>query len=133
MVDKISVTVQVDLDGKYVRIVATGCLTGASQRALHPLIRRARVLTPGIHVIVDLRGAHLVEPVAVDLVAQQAEQHVEDHGRARIADVGVAVDRGAADIERHPRRIGGFERALGARGCIVEVQGHLCGKGFGPI
>ncbi|MEX5303287.1 hypothetical protein [Kocuria sabuli] len=74
MVDKISVTVQVDLDGKYGRIVATGCLTGAGQRALHPLIRRARALTPGTHVVVDIRGAHLMEPAGVDLLRRAVAQ-----------------------------------------------------------
>lgn len=74
MVDTISVTVQVDLDGEYARIVATGCLTGAGQWALHPLIRRARVLPRGTHVIVGLRGAHHVEPAGVDLLRRAVAQ-----------------------------------------------------------
>ncbi|GAA1757516.1 hypothetical protein [Kocuria aegyptia] len=65
---KLSVTVQVDLDGRTIRILATGCLTDASQRALHPLLRRARSLTPGIHVTVDLTGARHVEATGVQLL-----------------------------------------------------------------
>lgn len=67
---KLSVTVQVDLDGKNVRIIATGCLTRASQRALQALIGRAHTLTSGIHVTVDLTGAHHVEAAGVDLLRQ---------------------------------------------------------------
>lgn len=103
MVDKISVTVQVDLDGKYVRIVATGCLTGASQRALHPLIRRARVLTPGIHVIVDLRGAHLVEPVAVDLLRRA----VARDGAVELALPDPLPDHLLTPVDRPPGVSGG--------------------------
>lgn len=54
------------------RIVATGCPTEAGRRALHPLIHRARSPTPGIHVTVDLRGAHHVEPAGVDLLRRSA-------------------------------------------------------------
>ncbi|GEO97250.1 hypothetical protein [Kocuria turfanensis] len=70
---KLSVTVQVDLDGEYVRVLATGCLTEASQRALHPLIRRARILTPGIHVTVDLSGAHHIEATGMELLRRALE------------------------------------------------------------
>jgi hypothetical protein len=73
---KLSVTVQIDLDGQSLRILAAGCLTAASQRALHPLIRRARTLTPGIHVSVDCTGAHHVEPAGVELL-RAATDHDE--------------------------------------------------------
>lgn len=68
MSHKLSVTVQIDLDGKSVRIVVTGCVTEASQRALPPLIRRARNLTPGVQVTVDLSGAQHIEASGVDLL-----------------------------------------------------------------
>ncbi|MNO64744.1 hypothetical protein D3C76_554810 [compost metagenome] len=35
------------------------------------------------------------------VVAQQPGQQVEHHGRARIANVRIVVDRGAADVHRH--------------------------------
>lgn len=76
MTHKLSVTVQVALDGKALRVLVTGCLTAASQRALHPLIRRARTLTPGIHVTVDCTGAHHVEAAAVGLL-RAATDHDE--------------------------------------------------------
>ncbi|MEX5260189.1 hypothetical protein [Kocuria sp. CPCC 205263] len=66
-------TVQVDLDGQALRVLATGCLTAASQRALHPLIRRARTLTPGIHVTVDCTGAHHVELAGVELLREATD------------------------------------------------------------
>ncbi|GEO95952.1 hypothetical protein [Kocuria turfanensis] len=62
---KLSVLVQVDLDGRYVRLLVTGCLTEANQHALHPLIRRARTLIPPVTVSVDLTAAEHVEGSAV--------------------------------------------------------------------
>lgn len=70
---KLSVLVQVDLDGKHVRLVVTGCVTEVNHRALCPLIRRARTLVPGIAVIVDITSAHHVEPAAVDLLRWAAD------------------------------------------------------------
>ena len=70
---KLSVLVQVDLDGRHVRLVVTGCLTEVNHRALCPVVRRARTLVPGIAVIVDATSAHHVEPAAVDLLRWAAE------------------------------------------------------------
>lgn len=70
---KLSVLVQVDLDGKHIRLVVTGCVTELNHRALCPLVRRARTLVPGIAVIVDITSAHHVEPAAVDLLRWAAE------------------------------------------------------------
>lgn len=68
MEHKLSVLVQVDLDGSYVRLVVTGCVTEASQQALYPLVRRARRLIPPVTVTVDLTGAEHVEAAGVDLL-----------------------------------------------------------------
>ena len=76
MTHKLCVTVQIDLDGKTLRVLVTGCLTAASQRALHPLIRRARALTTGIHVTVDCTRAHHVDPTGVELL-RAATDHDE--------------------------------------------------------
>ncbi|WP_298584843.1 hypothetical protein [uncultured Kocuria sp.] len=65
---KLSVLVQVDLDGAYVRLVVTGCLTGANHHVLYPLVRRARTLIPPVTVTVDLTTAGHVEEGAVDLL-----------------------------------------------------------------
>ncbi|MEX5270716.1 hypothetical protein [Kocuria sabuli] len=73
---KLSVLVQVDLDGRYVRLVVTGCLTEANQHVLYPLVRRARTLVPPVTVSVDLTGAGHVEAIAVDLL-RWAIEHEE--------------------------------------------------------
>jgi hypothetical protein len=65
---KLSVLVQIDLDGAYVRLIVTGCLTEANQHVLYPLVRRARALMPPVTVSVDLAAAGHVEPHAVDLL-----------------------------------------------------------------
>ncbi|MFI7480986.1 hypothetical protein ACH9EU_01080 [Kocuria sp. M1R5S2] len=70
---KLSVLVQVDLDGRHVRLVVSGCLTEVNHRALCPVVRRARTLVPGIAVIVDATSAHHVEPAAVGLLRWAAE------------------------------------------------------------
>jgi hypothetical protein len=65
---KLSVLVQVDLNGAYLRLVVTGCLTEANQHVLYPLVRRARTLIPPVTVSVDLTAAGHVEAIAVDLL-----------------------------------------------------------------
>ncbi|MEF3121718.1 hypothetical protein [Kocuria flava] len=65
---KLSVLIQIDLDGAYVRLAVTGCLTEANQHVLYPLIRRARALIPPVTVHVDLTAAAHLEPAAVDLL-----------------------------------------------------------------
>jgi hypothetical protein len=68
---------------------------------------------------------------------EQAEQHVEDHEGPRVADVGVVVDRGAADIHRHPAVLARLERPLFTRQGVVEHERHglrfLAAEGVGPI
>ena len=68
MSHKLSVTVQVDLEGTYCRLVVAGCLTETNQQALRPLVRRARALPIGGHVVVDLASARLVDTAALDLL-----------------------------------------------------------------
>jgi len=63
-----SVLVQVDLDGTYIRILVTGCLTEANQHVLHPVITRTRTLTPAVHVEVDLTSLQHLQPAAVTLL-----------------------------------------------------------------
>lgn len=80
MEPKIAVVVQVDLDGRQVRIVATGAVTKVNQRGLCPVIGRARRLVPGIRVVVDLRRAESVEPAAMDLLRWSAEHEAPGAG-----------------------------------------------------
>ena len=53
---------------------------------------------------------------------QQAEQHVEDDDRARVADMGEVVDRRPADIHAHVRGIERNEGFLLPRQRIVELE-----------
>lgn len=71
MDQKISVTVRIDLDGSTVRILVSGFLTSLSQRALHPLIRRAHTLSPGVRVIVDLSPARAMERDGLRLLREE--------------------------------------------------------------
>ena len=45
-------------------------------------------------------------------------------GRPGVADVGVVIDRGAADIEGHPLRVARLEHALFAVEGVVDRQRH---------
>ncbi|GAA1767102.1 hypothetical protein [Kocuria aegyptia] len=74
---KISALVEVDLDGRYVRVSVTGALTRANQQALHPVLRRARATLPAATVSVDLTCVHELEPAAADLL-RRAVEHDED-------------------------------------------------------
>lgn len=74
MTQKLSVLVQVDLDGHHVTIKVTGTLTTISQQGLHPLIRRARTLTPGIQVTVDLTKLTRVDAAAVESLREALDE-----------------------------------------------------------
>ena len=65
---KLSVLVQIDLDGRGVRLVVTGCLTERNHHVLHPVIRRTRTLVPPVTVTVDLIATEHIEAIAVDLL-----------------------------------------------------------------
>lgn len=73
---KISVTVQIDMDGQDIRIITTGCLTRLSQSALLPLIRRARKLTPGARVTLDATPARHIEALGLDLLRDAIDYEV---------------------------------------------------------
>ena len=75
---KLSVLVQIDLDGRSVRLVVTGCLTELNHHVLHPVIRRARTLLPPVTVTVDLTAAKHIEEIAVDLLCW-ATDHDKSH------------------------------------------------------
>ncbi len=65
------------------------------------------------------------------LVAERtkvAEQQVESHGRARMAQVRVAVDRGTAHVHAHMGRIDRLELLLAAGERIVKQQLGLHGR-----
>lgn len=97
MEPKIAVVVQVDLDGRQVRIVVTGVVTGINQRGLCPVIGRARRLVPGIRVVVDLSAAESVEPAAVDLLRWSAEHETPGAGAQKIEFLLPDPDVASAD------------------------------------
>ncbi|MEX5257848.1 hypothetical protein [Kocuria arenosa] len=65
---RLSVLVQIDLDGRSVRLVVTGDVTLTNQKALPPLVARARTVLPEATITLDLSAGHLVEPLAVELL-----------------------------------------------------------------
>lgn len=92
----LSVLVDIDLDGTSVQLHITGCLTEANQHVLHPLIRRARTLTPSVHVEVDLASLQHLEPTAVTLL-QSAVDH--EGSSAESGSVRVSAPDG---VRAHP-------------------------------
>ena len=100
----ISVTVVIDLDGKHVRLIVTGRLTEDTQQALHPLIRRARALTPVTRVVVDLTDVEILEATAVDFLVQHAREEHAGHPsqQARFILPESATSAHATDSP-HPR------------------------------
>ncbi|MGX5358225.1 hypothetical protein [Kocuria sp. KH4] len=100
MEPKIAVVVQVDLDGRQVRIVVTGAVTEINQRGLRPLIGRARRLVPGIRVVVDLSAAESVEPAAMDLLRWSAEHENSGVGSPKVEFL--LTDPGTAPADSNP-------------------------------
>ena len=97
-----------------------GLVPGRDLADRHPLA--GGLLIDLVVHVGDVAGVdHLVRPV---LPSQQPCQDVEHHRRARIADMGVVIDRRAADIEGHPVRIARFEQALFTAQGVVDVQRH---------
>ncbi len=74
----------------------------------------------GHHLVVDVGDVAGIDDVVRAIApAQQAEQHVKNDGRTRIADMGEVVDGRAADIHGDPVRIGGREGLLfGGEGIV---------------
>ncbi|GGG70473.1 hypothetical protein GCM10011374_38780 [Kocuria dechangensis] len=96
---KLSVLVQIDLNGAYVRLAVTGCLTEANQHALHPLLRRARTLIPPVTVSIDLTCATHIEAVAVESL-RWAIDHDEAMGGS--SPVELLVPNGLRDHRPAP-------------------------------
>lgn len=84
MNSKLSVVLQIDLDGHYVTLDVTGTLTETNQQALPPLVERSRAAFPQALLTVDLRRAELGEPAAVDLLAWSLQDGSPDTEAVRI-------------------------------------------------
>ena len=94
-------------------------------RLLAPDTAEALTVAP---LYLDERILHYVagidETVGPVGVAEQPGQRVEHHRRAGVANVGAAVNGGAADIHGDAVGVGGDELALLARHGVVEAD-HL--------
>jgi hypothetical protein len=82
------------------------------------LLERGRV-----DLVVDVGDVARVEHVRIR-AAQQRRQHVENDGPARVADVHVAVDGGAAQVHGDPVRVLRLEGFQAAVAGVVEGQFH---------
>jgi pyruvate/2-oxoglutarate dehydrogenase complex dihydrolipoamide acyltransferase (E2) component len=78
--------------------------------------------------------AHVGYVLGAVEVAQEPEQDVEDHGGPGVADVGIVVDRGPADVEPHVVFVDRFEALLLARKGVVDLDRHDASQkhGFAP-
>lgn len=65
---RLSVLVQIDLNGRTVTLLVTGDVTLTNQKALPPLVARARTVFPEATITLDLSAGHLVEPLALELL-----------------------------------------------------------------
>ena len=100
-------------------------------------LHRLQLLQPGFlgdlvlsRVGIVLQVSHVGDVADVaDLVAQlleQPEEHVVGDARTGVSQVGVAIDRRAADIHAHHTRMDGDKEFLLMRQRIIEVEssGH---------
>jgi hypothetical protein len=109
---KLSVLVRVDLDGRRLRLVVTGALTVANQQGLHPVIARARTLTPAAEVRLDLSACGTAEPAAVELLRGWIDQGCRDGSGGTVGLVlpesAAATGQGSGPAVARP---GGADRA----------------------
>ena len=77
----------------------------------------------GVDLVVDVGDVARVGDTP-KLVPEQAVEQVEDHDRARVADMGAVVDRGAADVEAHMAGIDRHERLLAAALAVIDGETH---------
>ncbi len=105
-------------------ILSLGLLRHAANRIVQ-LQGREVAQCAGIDLVVDVRDVADIGDVVFPInVAQQPEEHIEDDGRPRIADMGIVVNGRAADIEAHVLSVDGLENLLLAGERIVEFQGR---------
>jgi hypothetical protein len=71
---KLSVLVQIDLDGRHVTLDVTGTLTETNQQVLSPLIHRARTTFPEAGLSVNLHRARLGDSAAIDALAGSLQE-----------------------------------------------------------
>lgn len=101
---KLSVLVQVDLEGRHLTLAVTGALTETNQQALPPLVRRARISFPHAHITVDLQHTRLAEATALELLTRNLQDHAPDSAPSGRESVQITTP---ADPDKHtPTRQG---------------------------
>lgn len=117
---RLSVVVQVDVDGRHVVLAVMGTLTSHNQQALPPLVARARTLFPEAGLTVDLEQARAAEPAALDLLARSLRDGhpgtvritAPDHRKLSIpAGPRPAADAGIVHHRRMPHLSRRLDRA----------------------
>ena len=83
-----------------------------------------RVVAGGVDdLVVDVGVVADVEDVVAG-GGQVAAEDVEHDHRAEVADVGLGVDGGAAEVDPDPALVAGHERLLATGQGVVELEGH---------
>jgi hypothetical protein len=94
---KLSVLVQIDLDGQQVTLDVTGTLTETNQQVLPPLIHRARTTFPEAGLSVNLHRARLGDPAAIDALAGNLQDDSP-------GTVPVQITAPAHPVPHHPQQ-----------------------------
>ena len=96
------------------------------QRALGQVADRNAFLSrAGVDLVVHVGDvAHIPDMILPVTMAQEPVQHVEHDDGPRIADVGVVVDGGAADVHPHVLLVDRPELLLAAGQRVPELERH---------
>ncbi|MGX5357662.1 hypothetical protein [Kocuria sp. KH4] len=118
---KLPVLVEVDPDGRHVRVHVSGAVTAVNQQGLHPVLRRARTMLPAATVGLDLSCVRDLDPHALDLLRAAVEQDPALGDAVEIllpeqASSGAAVTALAA---RRRLRHGILQRRAGGRPALL--------------
>ena len=106
-----------DAQGRHVLMKGPGRAFGDGPDVLSRFLGRRHDLVVHVGDVAHVGDAAVKAP-------QEPVEHVEHDHRAGVADVGVVVDRGAANVEADPVGAKGPEVVLGAAQGVVEAKGH---------
>ena len=81
-------------------------------------------LNAAIRKVTEATARQFEEDIRAIDMPQQAEQHIEDDHRPRIADVGEVVDRRPAHVHAHVAGIDRLKRLLAPRQRVVQPERH---------
>ena len=118
---ELSVLLQIDVEANYLNVAVTGHLTETNQRALYPLIRRARALVPGIRITLDLSGARFAEAADLELLCWSIEQADPERSGDR---VGIGAARPGRPVPLGPFRSARHEPAEDKAWILEGGQRH---------